>query len=245
MDPSQLLGSCIISHRCLVTRATASGVVSLSLITASVVNCVRAQVGSWLCCETTSLGHRGPHRLAFPEIVYGVGDSAPCSFSPWFLLTQHIYLPFHPWLQHSNGLTYDLVKLCWITWSIGSSNTHLVLAMGSNCRFGSGSGSYPDPDPDNVLYNTKNLYHCDWAGIPPQTHHFNLTTLASIKYLSFDCIVTWSIHRLYSFACCFPSRIYICNPTIIRWVAINNPCISPKMWCYFTAIQQIVVQLQI
>jgi hypothetical protein len=53
---------------------------------------------------------------------------------------------------------------------------YLVLATGPNSRFGSGSGSYPEPDRGNGLYHTKNPDRCNWAGLPPKTRYFNLTT---------------------------------------------------------------------
>jgi hypothetical protein len=69
--------------------------------------------------------------------------------------------------------------------------------------------------------------------------------VAPIKCLSSDRIVTWSVGRLSSFSPSFTSRSRICGLTNIRRVAIENPWISPKLWCYFTAIQWILVQSQI
>jgi len=103
MNPSPLLGSLTISHCCLASRATAAGVGFQSLIIASLVASVRAQVGPSICCETTSLGHHCPHHVSLSEMVCGVADSASCSFSPWLLQTDYVHLPFHPQLQHSNG----------------------------------------------------------------------------------------------------------------------------------------------
>jgi len=121
----------------------------------------------------------------------------------------------------------------------------LVFAMGANSRFSSGSGSYPEPDRGNVLYHTKNLDRCNSASLQPKTPYFNLTTWAAITYLSSDGIVTCSRRRLSSFTCSFTSCIQICDPTIIRWVAIKNPLISRKIRCYFIVIHRIFVQLQI
>ena len=50
----------------------------------------------------------------------------------------------------------------------------------------------------------------------PQFHFTVSTTLATIKYLSFDRIMTWSIRILFSFRRSFTSCIQICNPTDIR-----------------------------
>jgi len=66
-----------------------------------------------------------------------------------------------------------------------------------------------------------------------------------IRDLSSDRIVTWSVGRLCSFSSSFTSRSQICGRTNIRWVAIENPQISSEIWCYFTAIQPMLVQTQI
>jgi len=71
------------------------------------------------------------------------------------------------------------------------------------------------------------------------------TFLAPIKYLSSDCITTWSIRRLSSFRLSFTSRFQLCDPTSIRWVAIENPPILHKSSHYFITIQQISVGLHI
>ena len=57
--------------------------------------------------------------------------------------------------------------------------------------------------------------------------------------------MTWSVRRLCSSSRSFTSRFQICDPTNIRWVAIENPVISRKMCLYFTATQQISVGSQI
>jgi len=107
----------------------------------------------------------------------------------------------------------------------------LVLATGPNSRFDSRSGSNPEPDRCNRF--------------PPKTRHFKSPILAPIKYLSSDRILTWSVHRLCSFSPSFPSRSQICDPTSIRWVAIENPHFSAEISPYFTAIQRILAQSQI
>jgi len=71
------------------------------------------------------------------------------------------------------------------------------------------------------------------------------TFLAPIKYLSSDRITTWTIRRLCSFNRSFTSRFHICDPTSIRWVAIENPPISLKLSLYFTATRRISVWSQI
>jgi len=69
--------------------------------------------------------------------------------------------------------------------------------------------------------------------------------LTPIKYVSSDRIVTWSVRRLCSSGRSVTYRFQICDPTNIRWVAIENPLISRKMCLYFTATQRISVGSQI
>jgi hypothetical protein len=69
--------------------------------------------------------------------------------------------------------------------------------------------------------------------------------LAPIKYLNSDCIVTWSVRILFSSACSFTSRFQDCDPTNIRWVAIENPLMSLNISLYFTANQRITLGSQI
>jgi hypothetical protein len=80
--------------------------------------------------------------------------------------------------------------------------------------------------------------------LPPKTRHSMSTIWAPIKYLSSDRIMTWSVCRLCSFSCSFTSRCQICDQTIIRRVAIENPGILPDLSHYFTAIQWVLVQLR-
>jgi len=81
--------------------------------------------------------------------------------------------------------------------------------------------------------------------LPPTTQHFNFTILAPIKYLSSDRTMTWSVRTLCRLSRSFTFRCQICDHTNIRWVAIWNLRISLKIWCYFTASQQILVRSQI
>jgi len=48
-----------------------------------------------------------------------------------------------------------------------------------------------------------------------------------------------------SFSRSFTSRCQICDRTNIGWVAIENPRILLQIWCYFTAIQRILMRSQI
>jgi len=67
---------------------------------------------------------------------------------------------------------------------------------------------------------------------------------APIEYLSSDRIMTRCIRRLCSISRSFTSRIQICDPTNIRWVAVENPRISVNIYAYLTATQQISVGSQ-
>jgi len=103
----------------------------------------------------------------------------------------------------------------------------------------SGLGLEPDQNCCNRLYHTKTRTVSIGPVLPPTTRHFNTTTLAPINYWSSDRIVTWSVCTLCSSSCSSTSRCQICDPTYIRWVAINNPWISPNICPRFTATQRI------
>ena len=120
-----------------------------------------------------------------------------------------------------------------------------MLAKVPNARVGSGSGSDPEPNRCNGSYHTKTRTVAIGPVLPPKTRHFNITTLAPIKYLSWDRIMTWWVRRLFSSCRSFTSWVQICDPTNIRWVAIENPLISVKICPYFIATQRISVGSQI
>jgi hypothetical protein len=69
--------------------------------------------------------------------------------------------------------------------------------------------------------------------LPPNTWHFNITSLAPIEFLSSDRIMTQSICKLWSFVRSFTARFQMCNPTHICWVAIDQAWISHEIWCQF------------
>jgi len=102
-----------------------------------------------------------------------------------------------------------------------------------------------DPSHGNRFYHTKTQTIEIWPVLPPKPRYFNLTTLALIKNLSSDHIVTCSICKLCSFSRCFTSRFQICDPTNILAVPIENWRNSLKIGPYFTATQRISVGLQI
>jgi hypothetical protein len=67
---------------------------------------------------------------------------------------------------------------------------------------------------------------------------------APIKYLCSECIMTWGIRRLCRFSRSFTFHIQICDPTNIRWVAVENPRFLVKIYAYFTATQRISIGSQ-
>jgi len=121
----------------------------------------------------------------------------------------------------------------------------IVLATVPNSRVGFGSGSDPEPNRCNGSYHTDTRTIAIGPVLPPKTRHFNITTLAPIKNLSSDRIMTWSVCRLFSSSRSFTSRFQICDPTNICWVAIENPIVSCKIGLHFTATQRISVRSQI
>ena len=121
----------------------------------------------------------------------------------------------------------------------------VVLPTVPNSQVGCSCSSNPEQDHCHRIYHTKTRMVAIGPVVATKSCHFNLTTLAMIKYLSYDRIMTWTICRLCSFARSFTSRFQICNPTNIDWVAIENLQISHEIWRYFTVIQWILVPLQI
>jgi hypothetical protein len=117
--------------------------------------------------------------------------------------------------------------------------------MGPNRRVSSGSGSTWNWTVAMGFTTRKTRPTGNGPVSLPKTRHFNITTLPPIKYMSSDRIMTWSVRRLCSSTCSFTSGSQICNPTNIRWVAIEYPLISVKMGCFFPATQRISVGSQI
>jgi hypothetical protein len=74
-------------------------------------------------------------------------------------------------------------------------------------------GCYPE--------NSGTLLVQGWVRTGLRFHLTVSTTLAAIKYLSFDCIMTRSICKLFSFSRSFTSCIEIVRLIFIEWVWIN------------------------
>jgi len=117
----------------------------------------------------------------------------------------------------------------------------VVLAMVPDSQVSSRSGSYPEPNHCNGIHHMKTRTVAIGPVLPPKTQHFKITSLAPIKYLSSDWIMTWSIRKLCSFMRCCTSSLQIWDLINIRWVTIENPHISLEIWRYFTAILWMLV----
>jgi len=81
--------------------------------------------------------------------------------------------------------------------------------------------------------------------LPPKTRHFHIKSVAPIKYLSSDRIMTQSTRKLCSYMRSFTSRFQICDTTNIHWVTTENQRILLQIWGYFTDILRILVGFQI
>jgi len=129
-------------------------------------------------------------------------------------------------------------------WDLWQLCVQVVLATGPNSQFDFRSGSNPELDRCNRFYHTKTWTFAIGLVLPPKTRHFNVATLAPIKYLSSDGIVTWSVRRLYIITRTISSYIQNWDGTKILCVAIKNPGISHLTCHHFTATQRMLVASQ-
>ena len=127
----------------------------------------------------------------------------------------------------------------------GQSCRRIVIATGTNRRVSFGCGYDPELNCCNGSYHTTTRTVAIGPVLPPKTQHFSITSLAGIRFLSSDRMVTWSICRLCSFMRSITSQLQICDPTKIRWVMIESTRFSPHISPSFTPIQRILVGLQI
>jgi len=79
------------------------------------------------------------------------------------------------------------------TFEGGTWSFWVVLATVPTRYKGSRSGLESEPNRCNRFYHTKTQTVAIGPELPPNSRHFNLTTLSPMKYLSSDRIVTWSI----------------------------------------------------
>ena len=116
-----------------------------------------------------------------------------------------------------------------------------MLATVPTHEYGSRLGLEPEPNRCNGSYHTKTQTVAIGPVIPPTTWHFNITTLAPIKYLSSDRITTWSIRRLCRISRSFTSHVQNGDLTNICLVIIKNPRISPTIVRFLKATQRLLV----
>jgi len=123
---------------------------------------------------------------------------------------------------------------------------HVLLSTGPNSQVHCCSRYTHNRTLAMGLTTRKTLTVGNGPVLPPKTQHLMFTILAPINYLSSDRLMTWSICTLCSVSRSFTSRWQICESrTNIRRVAIENPETSPKICCYFPAIEWILVWSQI
>jgi len=123
--------------------------------------------------------------------------------------------------------------------------TALVTTTGRNSRVGSGSGSTWNRTVATGLDTLKTRPSGNGPVLPTKTRQIDITTLSPMKYLSSDCIMTWSVCRLCSSSRSFASRSQICDPTNICLVAIENLLVLLTICPFFTATHRISVRSQI
>jgi hypothetical protein len=87
--------------------------------------------------------------------------------------------------------------------------------------------------------------YCKWAGFTIKGRQFNIPKFAPIKYLTPDCIVTWSLCWLCTSSYFFTFSSHIWNPTNIHWVGIGIPVVGHTLCPVFTAAQQISIRSHI
>ena len=145
------------------------------------------------------------------------------------------------------SLMVSVLHWWWIIWNLISDHYPWVICSNRNGSKFPGRlwfRFHTTPDHGNGSYHKKNRDHWKWASFTTQNLPFNIKRLAPIEYLSSDRIMTWSICRLCSSSRSFTSRCQMCDWTNIHWVAVENPRILVEIWCYFAAIQRILVRSQ-
>ena len=112
--------------------------------------------------------------------------------------------------------------------SIHESGCGVMLATLPTRQNGSGLGLEPELNCSNGFTAWKTQTVGIRAGFHLKTRPCKPRYLASIKYLSSDGIVTWSVCRLCSSGRSVTSRFQLCDPTNIRWGTTQNPVILCK-----------------
>jgi len=132
---------------------------------------------------------------------------------------------------------------CWLCKT--KNGWHLVLATVPTCENGSALGLDLDRNRCNGLYHAKTWTVAIGPVLPLKTRNFNCKTLAPMKYLSSDRIVTWSLCRLCRSRRSVTSRFQICYSTNIHSVAIENWWIPLEIGHNLTPTQWISLGSQI
>jgi len=101
----------------------------------------------------------------------------------------------------------------------------------------SSPGCYPEKRGTHVLRGR--------VGTGPRFHIMVPATLAPIKHLGSDRIMTWLICRLCSFSRSFTSHCQICDWTNTLWIAVTEGDISAEKCRFSIATQRILVRSQI
>ena len=120
-----------------------------------------------------------------------------------------------------------------------------LCAMGLNFCVSCGSGYISDQIVAMSSYHAKNRNNWKWAAFTTKNWAFQVHNFGTSYISEF-----WSYHHmmkrtLYSVINSLSSRCQNCDWTNICSVAIKNPQMSHTIWCYFTASQQVLVELHI
>jgi hypothetical protein len=87
-----------------------------------------------------------------------------------------------------------------------------------------------------------NLWFFDHVGPGPRVHILVPATLAPIKYISCDQIMTWSICKLYTINRSYTSLLQIGDPANSRWVGLKKHTIFTEIRRFLIVTKQIVVE---
>ena len=177
-----------------------------------------------------------------------VDQSKVIDFEKFGLPHVHIVLQGSPWILLILPWVYNLVFMI-ISFKSSVLDTSSVSNGSGLPGFGPGqeppsnrtgqvlAGCYPDRTYTRGLLAGLELDRGSTFTVP--------ATMALIKYLSSDRIMTWSVRRLCIFSCSFTSHCQICDQVNFRRVAVKKmPIFSENPGCS-KGTQRIVVRFQI
>jgi hypothetical protein len=143
--------------------------------------------GDFLLCQFVQ---QGTWAFGFDAACPGVFLSQP---SPCYAQETENHTAAHggTWLKVSRvGIVFPSLRCVkTLLWQYSPCSWQ-ELATVPNSRVGSGSGSDLEPNRCNGSYHTKTRTIAIGPVLPPKTRHFNTPSLAPIKYLSSDRIMT-------------------------------------------------------